>query len=124
MNNWKDELAEIMAKIEKYEILAGLRTLATFVRSSLYSDRDFLDNILLNFRWYTESIDVQVKFLDPCYQIEISLGYLSIKQDATFKDLKQKLLENKTEFVIRALSALTAKLEDILYKAQQAQEDP
>jgi hypothetical protein len=122
--DWREELIEIVGKIEKYEELAGLRVLATFVRGALYSDRDFLDSISIDFRWYTESADVKARFLDPYYQIEVDLGYISVKQDMSLADFKQKLLEKKTEFVIRALAVLVAELEDILYKAQEKHSDP
>jgi hypothetical protein len=119
MEGWKEELIEAMEKIEKYEKLGGLRALATFVRGSLYSDRDFLDCVSIDFRWYLDSADVRVRFIDPYFQIEVDLGYLSVKQDESLKDFKQKLLEKKIEFVTKALGALVAELEDALYKAQE-----
>jgi hypothetical protein len=124
MEGWREKIIEIMGKVEKYDELAGLRALATFVRCSLYDDRDFLDSLSIDFRWYTESADVRVRFIDSCYQIEVDLGYLSVKQDEYIKDLKQKLIEKKIEFVTRALAVLAAELEDILYKAQEKRDDP
>ena len=121
--DWKDKLVEILVKVEKYEELAGLRAIATFVRSSLYDDRDFLDSLSIDFRWYSESADVRVRIIDPYYQIEVDLGYISVKQDESLKDFKQKLLEKKIEFVTRALGALVAELEDALYKAQEEKRD-
>ena len=123
MEGWKEELIEIMEKIEKYEKLGGLRALATFVRGSLYTNRDFLDCITVDFRWYSESADVRVRFIDPYFQVEVDLGYLSVKQDESLKDFKQKLIEKKIEFVTRALAALVAELEDALYKAQEEKRD-
>jgi hypothetical protein len=122
--DWKDKLVEILGKVEKYEELAGLRAIATFVRSSLYDDRDYLDSVSIDFRWYSESADVKVRFIDPYYQIEVDLGYLSVKQDESIKDLKQKLIDKKIEFVVKALAVLAAELEDILYKAQEKHSDP
>ena len=123
MEGWKEELIEIMQKIEKYEKLGGLRALATFVRGSLYSDRYYLDSISIDFRWYTESSDVKARFIDPYYQIEVDLGYLSVKQSSSLEEFKQKLLEKKIEFVIKALAVLVAELEDALYKAQEEKRD-
>jgi len=121
--DWRDELVEIMEKIEKYEKLGGLRALATFVRGSLYADRDFLDSLSIDFRWYTESADVKARFIDPYYQIEVDLGYISVKQNESLENFKQKLLEKKIEFVTRALAVLVAELEDILYRAQEEKRD-
>ena len=124
MENWRDALVEIMEKIEKYEKLGGLRALATFVRGSLYADRDFLDSVSIDFRWYSESADVRVRFIDTYFQIEVDLGYISVKQSSSLEEFKQKLLEKKIEFVTRALAVLVAELEDILYKAEQKRDDP
>jgi hypothetical protein len=124
MADWKEELIEILSRVDKYEKLGGIRALATFVKNSLYSDRDFLDSISLDLRWYSESADVRVRFIDPYLQIEIDLGHLSVKQDMSLTDFKQKLLEKKTEFVIKALAMLVAELEDVLYRAQQEKDDP
>jgi hypothetical protein len=124
MEGWKDKLVEILGKVEKYEELAGLRALATFVRGSLYDDRDYLDSVSIDFRWYSESADVRVRFIDSCYQIEVDLGYLSVKQSSSLEEFKQKLLEKKTEFVVRALAVLVAELEDVLYRAEQKRDDP
>jgi len=122
--DWREELVEILGKVDKYEKLGGLRALATFVKNALYSDRGYLDGITIDLRWYSESADVRARFIDPYYQIEIDLGYLSIKQEESLKDFKQKLLEKKTEFVIKALAYLVADIEDLLYRAQQECEDP
>jgi hypothetical protein len=122
--DWREELVEILGRVDKYEKLGGIRALATFVKNSLYSDRDYLDSVSVDFRWYSESADVRVRFLDPYFQIEIDLGYLSVKQSESFEEFKKKLLEKKTEFVIKALAMLVSELEDILYRAQQKCEDP
>jgi hypothetical protein len=122
--DWREELVEILGRVDKYEKLGGIRALATFVKNALYSDRDYLDSVSVDFRWYSESADVRVRFLDPYFQIEIDLGYLSVKQSESLEEFKKKLLERKTEFVVKALAALVADLEDILYRAQQTQEDP
>jgi len=122
--DWRDELVDILSRIDKYEKLAGLRALATFVRNALYNDRDYLDSITIDFRWYSESADVRVRFSDPCYQIEVDLGYLSVRQSESLEEFKKKLLDKKIEFVVKALAALVADLEDILYRAQQKCEDP
>ena len=121
--DWREELITAMEKIEKYEKLGGLRALATFIRSSLYTNRDFLDCITVDFRWYSESADVRVRFIDPYYQIEVDLGYISVKQNESLENFKQKLLEKKIEFVTRALAVLVAELEDILYRAQEEKRD-
>ena len=122
--DWREEVIDILSRIDKYEKLGGLRALATFVKNALYSDRDYLDNISLDFRWYTESADIRARFIDPYYQIEVDLGYVSIKHNDRLEDLRQKLLEKKIEFTIKALAMLVSELEDALYRAQQKCEDP
>jgi len=122
--DWKEEVIDILSRIDKYEKLGGLRALATFVKNSLYSDRDYLDGITIDLRWYTESADVRVRYIDPYLQMEVDLGYLSVNQNVSLKDFKQKLLEKKIEFTIKALAMLVSELEDALYRAQQECEDP
>ena len=122
--DWKEEVIDILSRIDKYEKLGGLRALATFVKNSLYSDRDYLDGITIDLRWYTESADVRVRYIDPYLQMEVDLGYLSVNQNVSLKDFKQKLLEKKIEFAIKALAMLVSELEDALYRAQQECEDP
>jgi len=122
--DWREELVEILGKVDKYERLGGLRALATFVKNALYSDRNYLDSVSLDFRWYSESADVRARFIDPYYQIEVDLGYVSIKHNERLEDLRQKLLEKKIEFAIKALAMLVSELEDALYRAQQECEYP
>jgi len=122
--DWKEEVIDILSRIDKYEKLGGLRALATFVKNSLYSDRDYLDGITIDLRWYTESADVRVRYIDPYLQMEVDLGYLSVNQNVSLKDFKQKLLEKKIEFAIKALAMLVSELEDALYRAQQECEYP